>query len=35
CGAARADAPWGKPVGAELQESNADPGLTVRECLQL
>ncbi len=32
---AHADAAWRNRVGAVLQESNADPGLTVRECLQL
>ena len=32
---ARADSAWRNRVGAVLQESNAEPGLTVRECLQL
>src|SRR5215475_9907122 len=32
---ARADAAWRDRVGAVLQESNAEPGLTVRESLQL
>jgi ABC-2 type transport system ATP-binding protein len=32
---ARADATWRNRVGAVLQESNAEPGLTVRESLQL
>ncbi len=32
---AHADAAWRNRVGAVLQESNAEPGLTVRECLQL
>jgi ABC-2 type transport system ATP-binding protein len=32
---ARADAAWRNRVGSVLQESNAEPGLTVRECLQL
>ena len=30
-----ADAEWRNRVGAVLQESNAEPGLTVRECLRL
>jgi ABC-2 type transport system ATP-binding protein len=32
---AEADAGWRERVGAVLQESNAEPGLTVRESLQL
>jgi ABC-2 type transport system ATP-binding protein len=32
---AHADSQWRNRVGAVLQESNAEPGLTVRECLQL
>jgi len=32
---AHADAAWRDRVGAVLQESNAEPGLTVRESLQL
>jgi ABC-2 type transport system ATP-binding protein len=32
---ARADTAWRNRVGAVLQESNAEPGLTVRESLQL
>jgi ABC-2 type transport system ATP-binding protein len=32
---ARADSAWRNRVGAVLQESNAEPGLTVRECLRL
>jgi ABC-2 type transport system ATP-binding protein len=32
---ARSDAAWRNRVGAVLQESNAEPGLTVRESLQL
>jgi ABC-2 type transport system ATP-binding protein len=32
---AQADAAWRDRVGAVLQESNAEPGLTVRESLQL
>ena len=32
---ARADSAWRNRVGAVLQESNAEPGLTVRESLQL
>jgi ABC-2 type transport system ATP-binding protein len=32
---AGADSAWRERVGAVLQESNAEPGLTVRECLQL
>jgi ABC-2 type transport system ATP-binding protein len=32
---ARGDAAWRNRVGAVLQESNAEPGLTVRESLQL
>jgi len=32
---AHADAKWRNRVGAVLQESNAEPGLTVRESLQL
>jgi ABC-2 type transport system ATP-binding protein len=32
---ARADSDWRNRVGAVLQESNAEPGLTVRESLQL
>ena len=31
----RGDAAWRDRVGAVLQESNAEPGLTVRECLRL
>ncbi len=31
----RADPAWRDRVGAVLQESNAEPGLTVRECLRL
>jgi ABC-2 type transport system ATP-binding protein len=29
------DAAWRNRVGAVLQESQPEPGLTVRECLQL
>ena len=32
---AKGDAAWRNRVGSVLQESNAEPGLTVRECLQL
>jgi len=32
---ANGDAAWRNRVGAVLQESNAEPGLTVRESLQL
>ena len=32
---ARADGAWRNRVGAVLQESEPEPGLTVRECLQL
>ena len=32
---ARADGGWRNRVGAVLQESHPEPGLTVRECLQL
>jgi ABC-2 type transport system ATP-binding protein len=32
---AKADAAWRNRVGAVLQESSAEPGFTVRECLQL
>jgi ABC-2 type transport system ATP-binding protein len=32
---ARADAAWRSRVGAVLQESEPEPGLTVRECMQL
>jgi ABC-2 type transport system ATP-binding protein len=32
---AHGDAAWRNRVGAVLQESQAEPGLTVRECLQL
>ena len=32
---AHGDGPWRDRVGAVLQESNAEPGLTVRESLQL
>ena len=32
---AHGDSAWRNRVGAVLQESNAEPGLTVRECLQL
>jgi ABC-2 type transport system ATP-binding protein len=32
---AQGDSAWRDRVGAVLQESNAEPGLTVRECLQL
>src|SRR3954453_18652699 len=32
---AKGDAAWRNRVGAVLQESNAEPGLTVRESLQL
>jgi ABC-2 type transport system ATP-binding protein len=32
---ARADASWRNRVGSVLQESHPEPGLTVRECLQL
>jgi ABC-2 type transport system ATP-binding protein len=32
---ARGNAAWRNRVGAVLQESNAEPGFTVRECLQL
>jgi len=32
---AKGDADWRSRVGAVLQESSAEPGLTVRECLQL
>ena len=32
---AGADAAWRNRVGAVLQESEPEPGLTVRECLQL
>jgi ABC-2 type transport system ATP-binding protein len=32
---ARAGAAWRNRVGAVLQESHAEPGLTVRECLEL
>ena len=32
---AHGDAAWRNRVGAVLQESSAEPGLTVRECLQL
>jgi ABC-2 type transport system ATP-binding protein len=32
---AHADAAWRNRVGAVLQESSAEPGFTVRECLQL
>jgi ABC-2 type transport system ATP-binding protein len=32
---ARADRAWRSRVGAVLQESAPEPGLTVRECLQL
>jgi ABC-2 type transport system ATP-binding protein len=32
---AKGDAAWRNRVGSVLQESNAEPGLTVRECLEL